>query len=355
MPKNIRPTNSSLDSSSADEKVYASVRTTLEEARAHVERAVNSAMVGAYWEIGRQIAEATGDRAEYGKHLIAYLSERLTAEFGSSYSKRNLYQMQQFYRAFPNVHTLCAQLSWSHYRRLMRIPDKRRREFYMHAAAQDGWTVRQLGHQIATFYYERLLKTSEDKRANIQSEIQSSEPKTSADLLIKDPYVLDFLDLGDRTDFDEKTLEQALVTRIQEFMLELGRGFAFVGRQYRLDADTASYYVDLVFYNINLRCHVLVELKTHPLNPRDVGQMDFYVRLFDSKYAPEGDNPTIGLTLCSSSDRTVAKYSALADGKGLFASTYVTYLPTEEELTEALEPTRRAAQEAMRNKEPPEG
>ncbi|MDD5799083.1 MAG: PDDEXK nuclease domain-containing protein [Coriobacteriales bacterium] len=160
------------------------------------------------------------------------------------------------------------------------------------------------------------------------------------------------MDLGDRTNFDEKTLEQALVTRIQKFMLELGRGFAFVGRQYRLDADTASHYVDLVFYNINLRCHVLVELKTQPLDPKDVGQMDFYVRLFDSKYAPEEDSPTIGLILCSSSGRTAAKYSAFADGKGLFASTYVTYLPTEEELTEALEPTRRAAQEAMRRKEP---
>ncbi|MGN0056022.1 MAG: PDDEXK nuclease domain-containing protein [Atopobiaceae bacterium] len=162
------------------------------------------------------------------------------------------------------------------------------------------------------------------------------------------------MDLGDRTNFDEKTLEQALVTRIQEFMLELGRGFAFVGRQYRLDADTASYYVDLVFSNINLRCHVLVELKTRPLDPRDVGQMDFYVRLFDAKYAPQGDNPTIGLILCSSSDRTVAKYSALADGKGLFASSYVTYLPTEEELTEALEPTRRAAQEARDSRRPSE-
>lgn len=270
-------------------------------------------MVGAYWEIGRQIAVATGDRAEYVKHLVAYLSERLTAEFGSSYSKRNLYQMQQFYLLFPIVRTLCAQLSWSHYRRLMRIPDAKRREFYMHAAAQDGWTVRQLDHQIATFYYERLLKTSVEKLSRIRGEIQSSELKTLADLLIKDPYVLD---LGDRTDIDEKTLEQALVTRIQELMLEFGRGFAFIGRQYRLDAETASYYVDLVFYNINLRCHVLVELKTHPLDPRDVGQMDFYVRLF--------------------------------------ASTYVTYLPTEEELTEALEPTRRAAQEAMRRKEPPE-
>lgn len=348
MAKSMAIKNSTMGISPAEERIYASVKNTLESARSQVERAVNSAMVNAYWDIGRQISEATGGRAEYGKRLVEYLSERLSSEYGKGYSKRNLYQMQQFYEAFPIVHTLCAQLSWSHYRRLMRIPDQQRREFYMHAAAEDGWSVRQLDHQIATFYYERLLKTDESKRDAIQGEIQSSEPATAADMFIKDPYVLDFLDLGDRTDFDEKTLEQALVTRIQEFMLELGRGFAFVGRQYRLDADTTSYYVDLVFYNFRLKCHVLVELKTRPLDPKDVGQMDFYVRLFDEKYAPKEDNPTIGLILCSSSDRTVVKYSALSDGKGLYASTYVTYLPTEEEISEALEPTRRAAMEASR-------
>lgn len=332
--------------SQREEKVYSSVRATLEVARGKVERAVNSAMVEAYWEIGRQIVEATGERAEYGKHLVEYLAERLTAEYGKGFTKRNLYQMQQFYLAFPIVHTLSAQLSWSHYRRLMRIPDREQREFYMNAAAEERWTVRQLDHQIATFYRERLLSTKSEKRDAIRAEIQRTEPATPADDFIKDPYVLDFLDLGDRTDYDEHTLEQALMTRLQEFMLELGRGFAFVGRQYRLDAERASYYVDLVFYNIKLKCYVLIELKTRPLNAKDVGQMDFYVRLFNDKYAGEDDDPTIGLILCSSSDRTVAKYSALSDGKGLYASTYVTCMPTEEELTNALEPTRRAVIEA---------
>lgn len=345
MAKRLPVRNQASPDSPTEEHIYASVKNTLEHARTRVERAINSVMVEAYWEIGRQIHEAAGDRAEYGKHLIEYLSERLSAEYGKSFSKRNLYQMRQFYLAFPIVNTLCAQLSWSHYRRLMRIPDQKQREFYMHAAAQDGWTVRQLDHQVATLYYERLLKTEKSGEDAIRTEIQSSEPATAADAFIKDPYVLDFLDLGDRTDFDEKTLEQALVTRIQEFMLELGRGFAFVGRQYRLDSETTSYYVDLVFYNFILKCHVLVELKTRPLDPKDVGQMDFYVRLFEEKYAPKNDNPTIGLILCSSSDRTVAKYSALSDGKGLYASSYVTYMPTEEEITDALEPTRRAAME----------
>lgn len=332
--------------SQRDEKVYTSVRETLEEARGKVERAVNSAMVGAYWEIGRQIVEATGERAEYGKHLVEYLAERLTAEYGKGFDYTNLTNMRKFYRAFPILDTLRQELSWSHYRRLMRIPDKEQREFYMNAAAEEHWTVRQLDHQIATFYRERLLATKSEKRDAVRAEIQRTEPATPADDFIKDPYVLDFLDLGDRTDFDEHTLEQALMTRLQEFMLELGRGFAFVGRQYRLDAERASYYVDLVFYNIKLRCYVLIELKTRPLNAKDVGQMDFYVRLFDDKYTGEGDNPTIGLILCSSSDRTVAKYSALSDGRGLYASSYVTCMPTEEELTEALEPTRRAVIEA---------
>ena len=310
----------------SDEQVYVSVRETLESARGKVERAVNSAMVEAYWEIGRQIVEATGERAEYGKHLVQYLAERLTAEYGKGFDYTNLTNMRKFYQAFPILDTVCQELSWSHYRRLMRIPNQEQREFYMKAAVEEHWTVRQLDHQIATFYRERLLSSQGEKRELIRSEIQRSEPVTAADDFIKDPYVLDFLDLGGRTDFDEHQLEQALMTRLQEFMLELGRGFAFVGRQYRLDGEQASYYVDLVFYNIKLKCYVLIELKTRPLNAKDVGQMDFYVRLFNEK--------------------TVAKYSALADGKGLFASSYVTCLPTEEELTDALEPTRRAIAEA---------
>ena len=207
-----------------DERVYVSVRETLRSARDKVERAVNSAMVEAYWEIGRQIVEETGERAEYGKHLVQYLAERLTAEYGKGFDYTNLTNMRKFYQAFPILDAVRQKFSWTHYRRLMRIPNKEQREFYMNAAADEHWTSRQLDHQIATFYRERLLSSQGEKRELIRSEVRRSEPATAADDFIKDPYVLDFLDLGGRTDFDEHQLEQALMTRLQEFMLELGRG-----------------------------------------------------------------------------------------------------------------------------------
>lgn len=322
-----------------DAVVYDSVRGTLAAARKRAAVAVNDAMVEAYWEVGRQIAEAQGDRAEYGKHLVEYLSERLTKEFGKGYTKRNLFCMKQFYLAFPIVHTLCAQLSWSHYRLLIRVADEEKRMFYMHEAVDQQWTVRQLDREIHSFYYERLLATREEGRENVRQEVKQLEPATEADGLLKDPYVLDFLDMGDRTDYREDELEQALMDRLQEFLLELGKGFAFVARQYRIASETENYYVDLVFYNCILKCYVLIDLKTGKISPQDVGQMDFYVRLFDDRCTQQDDNPTIGIILCSSKDATVARYSALADKKGLFASRYTLCLPTEEELSRALEPT----------------
>lgn len=241
-----------------DAAVYDSVRGTLEAARKKAAVAVNDAMVEAYWEIGRQIVEAQGDRAEYGKHLMEYLSERLTKEFGRAYTKRNLHYMRQFYLAFPIVNTLCSQLSWSHYRLLMRVEDERKRLFYMREAVDQRWTVRQLDREIHSFYYERLLATREEGRESVRQEVKVLEPPTKADGLLKDPYVLDFLDMGGRTDYREDDLEQALMNRLQEFLLELGRGFAFVARQQRIAAETESYYVDLVFYHCILKCYVLI-------------------------------------------------------------------------------------------------
>lgn len=321
----------------ADAAVYDSVRSTLEGARRKAAVAVNDAMVEAYWEVGRQIVEAQGDRAEYGKHLMEYLSERLTKEFGKGYDKRNLHYMKQFYVAFPIVNTLCSQLSWSHYRLLMRVEKEKKRLFYMREAVEQRWTVRQLDREIHSFYYERLLATREEGR--VRQEVKDLEPPTKADGLLKDPYVLDFLDMGGRTDYREDELEQALMDRLQEFLLELGKGFAFVARQQRIATETENYYVDLVFYNCILKCYVLIDLKTGKLSPQDVGQMDFYVRLFDDRCTQPDDNPTIGIILCASKDATVAKYSALADRKGLFASRYTLCLPTEEEIAQALEPT----------------
>lgn len=322
-----------------DVAVYKSVSNTLKIARKKTAIAVNDAMVEAYWEIGRQIVEAQGDRAEYGKHLMEYLSARLTEEFGKGFTKRNLFCMKQFYLAFPIVHTLCAQLSWSHYRLLSSIKDEKKRTFYMREAVDQQWTVRQLDREIHSFYYERLLATCEEGRENVRQEVKELEPPTKADGLLKDPYVLDFLDMGGRTDYREDELEQALMDRLQEFLLELGKGFAFVARQQRIATDTDNYYVDLVFYNCILKCYVLIDLKTGKITPQDVGQMDFYVRLFDDRCTQPDDNPTVGIILCAAKDATVARYSALADGRGLFASRYTLCLPTEEEIVQALEPT----------------
>ncbi|HIW77409.1 MULTISPECIES: PDDEXK nuclease domain-containing protein [Gordonibacter] len=323
----------------SDEAIYQSVRSTLESARAKAAVAVNDAMVSAYWEIGRQITEAQGERAEYGKHLMEYLSERLTKEFGKGFTIRNLQAMRQFFLAFPIVNTLCSQLSWSHYRLLIRIEDRERREFYAHAAVEDHWSVRQLDRQIHSSYYERLLATHEDHREVVRKEIQKVEPVTKADDILKDPYVLDFLDLSGSA-FLEADLEQALMDKLQEFLLELGKGFAFVARQYRITtASDSHYYIDLVFYHCILKCYILIDLKTGKLTPQDVGQMDFYVRLFDDQCTQPNDSPTIGIILCADRDETVAHYSALAEDKGIFASRYLTYLPTEEELAQVLETT----------------
>lgn len=283
--------------------------------------------------------EAQGDRAEYGKHLIEYLSERLTREFGKGFNERNLWHVGQLHLTFPILYTLCKELSWSHYRLLIRVEDEKKRTFYMREAVSQQWTVRQLDREIHSFYYERLLATREEGRESVRQEIKELEPPTKADGLLKDPYVLDFLDMGGRTDYREDELEQVLMDRLQEFLLELGKGFAFVARQQRIAAETDNYYVDLVFYNCILKCYVLIDLKTGKITPQDVGQMDFYVRLFDDLCAQPDDNPTIGIILCATKDATVAKYSALADDKGLFASRYTLCLPTEEEIAQALEPT----------------
>lgn len=334
-----------LYDSASDETVYQSVRSTLASARTKAAAAVNDAMVSAYWEIGRQIAEAQGDRAEYGKHLMKYLSERLTAEFGKGFTERNLRAMRQLYLAYPIRHTLCAELSWSHYRLIIRIEDPVRRDFYVRSAVEERWTVRQLDRQIHSFYYERLLATRAEGKDKVRQEIQQLEPPTKADDVLKDPYVLDFLELNGNSDFLETDLEQALMDKLQQFLLELGKGFSFVARQQRISADGDHYYIDLVFYHYILKCFVLIDLKTGKLTPQDIGQMDFYVRLFDDQCTRSDDNPTIGIVLCANRNKTVAKYSALADGRGIFASQYVLCLPTEEELSQALETTCLLAKE----------
>ena len=218
----------------SDSKVYESIRMYLAEARAKTFNAINIAMVLAYWEIGREIAEAVGDRAEYGKKLLPFLSEQLTSEFGKGFTVRNLRNMRQFYQTFPIRHALRTELTWTHYRMLVRIEEQTRREFYLTESADSGWTSRQLERQINSFYYERLLATKKEYHPEITNEIYSLEPKQYADYILKDPYILEFLDLKENIKYSESELEQGLINKLQEFLLELGKGFSFVARQKRI-------------------------------------------------------------------------------------------------------------------------
>ncbi|MDR2525071.1 MAG: PDDEXK nuclease domain-containing protein [Oscillospiraceae bacterium] len=326
---------------------YGKVRDTVLTAKNKVYSAINFAMVEAYWEIGREIQEAVGDRAEYGKGLLQFLSAQLTAEFGKGFTIANLRNMRQFYQAFENRYTLCSEMSWSHYRLLMRIDNADRRDFYLKECASENWSVRQLERQINSFFYERLLATQKEHRAEIQSEIQTLEPKTEPDYILRDPYILEFLDLKENVKYSESDLEKGLIDKLQEFLLELGKGFSFVARQKRITADGDHYYIDLVFYNYILKCFVVIDLKTGKLTYQDIGQIDFYVRLFNDKIKRADDNPTIGIVLCADKGDTMAKYSVLADNENLFASKYMPFLPTEEELKRELERERRLIEQNL--------
>ena len=318
------------------QETYLSIRNSVITAQNRVYSAVNTAMVTAYWEIGEQIYKACGenDRAEYGKNLLKYLSEKLTAEFGKGYSVQGLRNMRQFYCTFPNRSTLWSELSWSHYRVLMRIADKSARDFYTEECAKSMWSVRQLERQIHTMYYQRLL-ASRDKES-VASEIQTTEPKPEYEKAVKDPYVMEFLQIKPDTHVYESDIEQALLDHLQEFLLELGRGFSFVARQKRFTLDGQDFFIDLVFYNYILKCFVLFDLKTGTLTHQDLGQMQMYVNYYTRELMNEGDNLPIGIVLCAEKNDAVVKYTLPEDNDQIFASKYYTYLPTEEELKREL-------------------
>lgn len=317
---------------------YDKVRETVLTAKNKVYSAVNFAMVEAYWEIGKEIYEAQDKtkRAEYGKGLLEYLSKELTAEFGEGFTVANLRNMRQFYLTFQNRNALRSELSWTHYRLLMRIDDDNRRAFYLTECIECNWSTRQLERQINSFYYERLLASQKDLRDSVRSEIQTLEPKTDPQYILKDPYILEFLDLKENKRYSESELEQGLIDNLQEFLLELGKGFSFVARQKRITIDGDHYYIDLVFYNYLLKCFVVIDLKTGKLSYQDIGQIDFYVRYFEDKVKQADDNPTIGIILCADKNETMVKYSVMSDNENLFASKYKLYLPTEEELRQEL-------------------
>lgn len=318
------------------EQTYTTIRQSIVQAQHKLTAAVNSAMVTAYWEIGEQIYKACGenDRAGYGKKLLQYLSEQLTAEFGKGFSVQGLRNMRQFYCTFPIRSTLWSELSWSHYRILMRIADETERAFYTEECAKSAWSVRQLERQIHTMYYQRLL-SSQDKPA-VAAEIQTTEPKPEYEKIVKDPYVMEFLQIKPDTHVFESDLEQALINHLQQFLLELGRGFSFVARQKRFTLDGQNFYIDLVFYNYILKCFVLIDLKMGQLTHQDIGQMQMYVNYYTRELMNEGDNPPIGIVLCADKSDAIVKYTLPEGQRQIFASKYFTYLPTEEELKREL-------------------
>ncbi len=318
------------------ERTYSAIRASVISAQNKVYSAVNSAMVLAYHEIGEQIYKACGenDRAEYGASLLQFLSEKLTAEFGQGYTIANLRNMRQFYMTFPNRYTLCSELSWSHYRLLMRIADSDARSFYTEECARSAWSVRQLERQIHTMYYQRIL-ASRDKTA-VAAEIQQTEPKAEYEKAIKDPYVMEFLQIKPDTHVYESDIEQALIDHLQQFLLELGRGFSFVSRQKRFTLDGQDFFIDLVFYNYILKCFVLFDLKTGELTHQDIGQMQMYVNYYTRELMNEGDMPPIGIILCAEKNDAVVRYTLPENNNQVFASKYLTYLPTEDELKREL-------------------
>lgn len=318
------------------ENAYLSIRSYVIDAQKHVYSAVNAAMVTAYWNIGKAVYEVCGgnDRAAYGKQVLKYISERLTAEFGKGFSVQGLRNMRQFYLAFPDRSRVREELSWSHYRLLMRVGDEDARMFYAEESVKAGWSVRQLQRQINTMFYHRIL-SSKDKES-VAAEIQTSVPKPEYEKIIKDPYVLEFLDLPQNEHFYESELEQALIDHLQKFLLELGRGFSFVARQKHFNFDGRHFYIDLVFYNYILKCFVLIDLKTDDLAHQDVGQMQMYVNYYTREMMNEGDNPPIGILLCADKSDTLVRYTLPEDNTQIYAAKYMPYMPTEEELKREL-------------------
>ena len=323
-------------------------------------------MVEAYWNVGRMIVEEEQQgkkRAEYGTGLLRNLADRLTVDFGEPFSERNLRHFRQFYLCFPIRNALRSEsvqnpdatssdypeailsalrreLRWTHYRALMRVEKPEAREWYLNEAADQNWSTRTLERQINTLYYERMLM-SRDKLTVVDEMREKTAPLAPApEDFIKDPYVLEFLGFQDNPGFREADLETAIIGKLQAFMLELGKGFAFVARQKRISTETKDFYVDLVFYNYILKCFVLIDLKVEELTHQDIGQMDMYVRLYEDRVKGEGDNPTVGIILCTEKDHTVVRYSVLNESRQLFASRYRLYLPSEEELRAEIERER---------------
>lgn len=352
LPKSLPP-GIQLDPSL--QVLIGQLRELVRDARSHALRAVDAIQVRTCWEIGRHIVEfeqGGASRAEYGKRLLLSLAESLTAEFGRGFDVSNLRYMRLFYSAFPIRDAVRHELSWTHYRTLLRVEDKQARHWYRDEAAAQNWSSRALERQIGTLYYERLLASRD--RAPVEDEARANiNALTSPRELVRDPVVLEFLGLPEAGRVLESDLEQGLMTHLQAFLLELGKGFAFVARQQRVSTDSKDFYVDLVFYNYLLKCFVLFDLKSGELTHQDIGQMDMYVRMYDDLKRGAEDNPTVGIILCATKDASVVRYSVLHENEQLFASKYRLVLPTEEELRAELERDRALLENAKIGKDAP--
>lgn len=316
--------------------LFIAVKEIILLSRQRVYRMANSALLETYWQIGNLIVEEEQQgnaKAVYGKATLKNLANQLTLEFGKGFDESNLRNMRAFYKAFPIRDTLRHELSWSHYRLLSRLDTQEKRNYYLNEAIAANWNSRQLQQQINSLAFERVLQHQ-----------PATQQQVSIQNLIKDPYILDFLGLPQNANNTEHSIETAIINHIQQFLLEFGKGFAFVARQQHIVTDTSDFFIDLVFYNYILKCFVIIDLKTGNLSHQDIGQIDMYVRMYDDLKRSENDNPTIGILLCTEKDETIVKYSVLNDKNQLFASKYLLYLPKEEELKQIIEQDRQKFQ-----------
>lgn len=327
------------------DNVLQDICSIIESARNYAYKSINIALVERNWLIGYRIAEEElkgNDRADYGKELIKKLAKNLTEQYGKGFDRSNLYRFLSFYKKFPRIVDSVSRqyqplLSWTHYRVLLQVLDKEAREWYEKEAIEQNWNVRTLQRNISSQYYYRLLK-SQSKKSEIKK-IENITKKYDNDKLefVKNPVIAEFLGFSPEQSFTESELESSIISNLQKFLIELGKGYAFVARQFHIHTEKEDYYIDLVFYNYILKCFVLIDLKTSKIRHQDIGQMYMYIRMFDKLKKNDDDNPTIGIILCSDTDEDIARYSILHENKQLFTSKYKLYLPTKEELRAEIE------------------
>ncbi len=337
--------NNSIINFEKTDNILCDMQGIIDAAKQQAYSAVNLALVQRNWLLAYRIAEEElkgADRADYGTSIILKMSRELTAMYGKGFTKTNLYSFYSFYKAYPEIfHTVCGKscpiLSWSHYRTLLQVFDKDARKWYEQEAISQTWSVRTLQRNIDTQYYYRILKTQNKDFVKNEMTEQTADYQKDKLEFIKNPVVAEFLGLSPNSDFTETQLEKQIITNIQKFLMEMGKGYAFVARQKHIHTEKQDYFIDIVFYNYILKCFVLIDLKTNKITHQDVGQMDMYIRMFDEREKNEGDNPTIGIVLCTETDEDIARYSVLKGNEQLFASKYKLYLPSEDELKKEIE------------------